>query len=56
MSYEQLADIIAEAIEVHRAEKAAQPEACPNDGEPLLIGSDGGLFCPFDGWRPDGVA
>lgn len=27
---------------------------CPNDGEPLLTGPDGNLYCPYDGYRPDG--
>jgi hypothetical protein len=35
-----------------RAERASDPVACPNDGEPLRAGPDGRLFCPYDGWRP----
>lgn len=33
-------------------EAAAYPVACPNDGEPLIVGPDGQKFCPYDGWRP----
>lgn len=36
-----------------RAEDLARPPvACPNDGEPLRTAPDGGLWCPWDGWRP----
>lgn len=30
--------------------------ACPNDGEPLRQAPDGGMFCPYDGWRPDSTS
>ncbi len=33
-------------------ERNTDPVACPNDGEPLVAGPDGVLFCRFDGWRP----
>ena len=53
MAWEQLLSIAAEAADEARAEAAAPPQACPNDGEPLDPAPDGGLFCRFDGWRPD---
>jgi len=53
MSWEQLLSIRAEQIEAARdAEKP--PVACPNDGEPLQTGPHGQLWCPFDGWKPNG--
>ncbi len=47
-------DELAAILEERRKEAAASdpPVACPNDGEPLQVAADGGLFCPFDGWRP----
>jgi len=30
--------------------EASAPEACPNDGTPLLEGPNGDLVCPFDEW------
>lgn len=51
MPWEQLLAIGQEAAELAAAERAADPVACPNDGEPLSTGPDGSLFCPFDGWR-----
>ncbi len=49
-----LAAIRDEWIEVIRENEAelANPRACPNDGEPMLVGPAGQLYCPFDGWRP----
>ena len=51
MTWEQLADIAAEAAAFAAAERTAPPSACPNDGEPLTTGPDGRLFCRYDGWR-----
>jgi hypothetical protein len=48
--WQQLLNIYREAGEIIAAEQAAPPQACPNDGEPLRLGPDGELFCPFDGW------
>lgn len=55
MSYQQLLSILqtnaeeeADALEQERT----NPQACPNDGEPLRAGPDGRPYCPFDGWRP----
>ena len=54
MSWEQLLTIRAEQAEdAQRAREAERnPVACPNDGEPLVTGPDGKLFCVFDGYRP----
>jgi hypothetical protein len=45
-------------LQENRAEREywrnQRPIACPNDGEPLLTGPHGELYCPFDGWRYDG--
>jgi hypothetical protein len=39
-----------------RQQRNRRPAACPNDGEPLQSTPDGsGLFCPYDGWRWDGI-
>lgn len=54
MAWEQLRDIAVEAADEAAAERARPPQACPHDGEPLRTGPDGALFCPFDGWRPEG--
>lgn len=54
MSYYQLADIYRVAQDEEQQNAQAVPEACPNDGEPLKDGPDGELYCPFDGWRPNG--
>jgi uncharacterized Zn finger protein (UPF0148 family) len=50
VSWEQLIAMRREAAEERRAEATARPVACPNDGEPLVEGPDGRLFCPYDGW------
>lgn len=46
--------VLDEAREMRREDDAelANPSACPNDGEPLLTGPGGQLYCPYDGWRP----
>ncbi|HEY1380909.1 MAG TPA: hypothetical protein VGF55_29180 [Gemmataceae bacterium] len=54
-SWYTLVDILNEAAEYARQERDTPPVACPNDGEPLRAGTDGELYCPFDGWRPDGT-
>lgn len=49
-----LLSIIKEAKEEKREIEERPPMACPNDGEPLLQGPRGTLYCRFDGWRwPD---
>jgi hypothetical protein len=52
MAWEQLLAIRQEARDLAEQERMSPPAACPNDGEPLQQAPDGGLFCPFDGWRP----
>jgi len=57
MFWEQLLNIRREQVETARAELAAPPQACPNDGEPLRAGPGGVLFCPFGcdyEWPRDG--
>lgn len=51
MSWEQLLSIRAEQIDAAR-DADRPPAACPNDGEPLVSGPRGQLYCPFDGWKP----
>lgn len=46
-----LLDIYKEADSMMREDLAMTPLACPNDGEPLLAGPNGEIYCPFDGWR-----
>jgi hypothetical protein len=52
VGYESLLSITREAQILREQEAQRGPVACPNDGEPLLRGPAGELFCPFDGWRP----
>jgi hypothetical protein len=53
MSWQQLLAIHAEQVQTVLDEILSPPQACPNDGEPLSAAPDGGLFCRYDGWRPD---
>lgn len=53
MSWWQLVSWRQEAVETKTALDQGGPLSCPNDGEPLLTAPDGGLFCRFDGWRPE---
>lgn len=55
MSWYDLRDILDEAVQLAQDEQQRGPIACPNDGEPLLTGPDGQLYCRWDGWRPDGT-
>jgi hypothetical protein len=50
-SWYGLLDIYREAAAWYAEDMSAQPVACPNDGEPLLQGPRGELYCPFDGWQ-----
>lgn len=54
-SYAALLDILRinteEFTEALRLE-TDEPVECPNDGEPLRAAPDGGVYCPYDGWRP----
>jgi hypothetical protein len=53
MSWEQLIAIEREAVAMANEDNNRTPTACPNDGEPLRQAPrGGGLYCPFDGWRP----
>lgn len=56
MSWQQLLDIAHEAADEARRQKTDPPVACPHDGEPLITGADGRLFCKFDGWTDDGTS
>jgi hypothetical protein len=51
-AWETYGTIAREAYRDARLEAEREPSACPNDGEPLDRAPGGGLFCPFDGWRP----
>jgi hypothetical protein len=51
-SWYGLLSITREARILREQEAQRGPLACPNDGEPLLRGPAGELFCPWDGWRP----
>lgn len=55
MSWEQLVDLMQEAALERQQNDARPPSACPHDGQPLLSGPDGVLFCPSDGWRDPGT-
>jgi hypothetical protein len=55
VSWEQLGDILREQRAEAEFYRSQPPQACPNDGEPLIPappGAEGGvqLFCRFDGW------
>jgi hypothetical protein len=50
----QLLDIAREAAAERDYWDGQPPQACPNDGEPLLPGPPGSeatLYCRFDGWQ-----
>lgn len=56
MGYEGLLNILeinAEEFEEALRLEREDPIECPNDGTPLEPAPDGGLFCRFDGWRPN---
>lgn len=57
MSWESLLSVYRSAADSIRGERDAPPEACPDDGTPLVQGPEGDLYCPFDGeyhWPRDG--
>ena len=54
MSWEQFQAITERRREELEHERTRKPTACPNDGHPLMIGPEGKLRCPFDGWEPPG--
>jgi hypothetical protein len=49
-----LGSILTEGRTLLAEDRSMQPVACPNDGEPLLSGPRGELYCPYDGWRWQG--
>lgn len=53
-SWYGLSAVLQEARQLRAEDDAelARPSACPHDGEPLLTGPRGELYCPYDGWRP----
>jgi len=53
MSWWQLIDIYDEANDIVASGVDIERQVCPNDGQPLLEGPQGQLYCPFDGYRPD---
>ena len=54
MSWESLVAIRKQNIDFTAEWVESPPEACPNDGTPLLESPRGGLVCPFDGWEWSG--
>ncbi|GIH23007.1 hypothetical protein Aph01nite_13170 [Acrocarpospora phusangensis] len=57
MSWEQLADIAAEAQALREEEASRAPERCPNDAILLVLnGETGVLGCTFCGYRYEGGA
>jgi hypothetical protein len=54
MSWRQLVEIIRESTAEAQAGEFDPPQACPNDGEPLVRDASGELRCGFDGWTPSG--
>jgi hypothetical protein len=51
-------EVIRDSAAEYNLDKNRQrdtPIECPNDGEPLLVGPDGKLYCRYDGWRPLGA-
>ena len=55
MAWDQLLSIYKQAAEQRRLELSVPPQACPNDGTPLI--EVGGVWaCTFDGyqWPRDG--
>lgn len=51
MSWYQLLSIYREGEQTQRELQAIGPWACPNDGEPLIMGAHGIRFCRYDGWQ-----
>jgi hypothetical protein len=51
MGWEELLDIVHDAVDRKMEEKSRPPQACPKDGEPLQPAPNGlGLYCQNDGW------
>lgn len=49
-----LAGIIADQDQQRRSESSRRPVACFDDGQPLLPGPNGELFCKFCGRHYEG--
>ena len=54
-SWYGLKAVLDDARAMHEEERSRPPVACPNDGEPLRTGPNGILYCPYDGWRWNGI-
>lgn len=50
-SWWQLYDTYVLAEQLQTQWRTQPLPACPNDGEPLLIGPDGVRYCRYDGFR-----
>lgn len=51
MSFEQLKQIVEDAKHEDQRQRNEPPTACPIDGEPLDIGSNGIRNCPMGNYR-----
>lgn len=51
MAWEQLLSIYAEATAYKKDELISAPVACPYDGEPLDVGDNGVLHCPWGNYE-----
>lgn len=55
MAWESVIDTYQLAADYARDDRDHPPSACPNDGTPLIQGSQGTLYCQHDGWQwPEG--
>lgn len=50
-SWGTLLALLDEVRDIARQEATRTPSACPNDGEPLLSGPHGGLYCPWGDYQ-----
>ena len=51
MAWQQLIAMIEEGRQLDIEAATKVPVECPNDYTTLLEGPNGGLFCPWDGWK-----
>jgi hypothetical protein len=49
-SWWQWGAIVDEAKQLQAWWRENPLPSCPNDGEPLRVGPDGLMYCPYDGW------
>lgn len=54
MAWQQLVQYIHEARDPQFRGDDIERMMCKQCATTLQTGPDGGLFCPFDGWRPEG--